>query len=111
MSAGDYSIGSENWPGLAKVMEECGEVIQVAGKIIAADGRAIRWNMDETADSPSPLTERLADEVADTHAALLFLIETNHLDTDRINARANRKLAMFRQWHADNRDPSGVVPS
>lgn len=98
MTAGDYSIGSAKWPGLAKVMEECGEVIQVAGKLIAAGGRNTHWDQ-AASGSPTPLTGRLEDEIADTHAALLFLIETNRLDADRISERANRKLKMFRGWH------------
>lgn len=105
MSTGDYSIGSRKWPGLAKVMEECGEVIQIAGKIIAADGRDLHWDMTADADAPwSPLASRLTDEIADTTAAILFLIETNQLNADRINLRANAKLAQFRKWHATNRD-------
>ncbi len=38
MSAGPYSVGSDNWPGLAKAMEECGEFVQAAAKIIAMGG-------------------------------------------------------------------------
>lgn len=101
MSAGDYSIGSRNWPGLAKLTEEAGEVIQVAGKIIAANGETEHWDM--TGTDVSMLAERLEDELADVTAAIVFLTEHNPLlDTGRINTRANEKLALFRQWHADN---------
>lgn len=28
----DYAIGSKKWPGLTKLIEEAGEVLQVVGK-------------------------------------------------------------------------------
>jgi NTP pyrophosphatase (non-canonical NTP hydrolase) len=105
MSAGPYSIGSQKWPGLAKLMEECGEVTQVVGKIIAAGGQNIHW------DSDVALTARLENEIADVTAAIVFLTETNGLDATRISERANRKLKLFRGWHTENQDPSGVAPS
>lgn len=94
MSAGDYSIGSAKWPGLAKIMEECGEVIQVGAKIIAANGEDIHWQNDLS------LTGQLADEIADVTAAIVFITENNpQLNTDQITARASRKLKIFREWH------------
>lgn len=36
---GDYSLGSTHFPGLSKVVEEGGEVLEVLGKIIASGGK------------------------------------------------------------------------
>lgn len=94
MTAGPYSIGSDRWPGLAKLAEECGEVIQVIGKIIAANGESAHWD-------GSDLRERLEDEIADMRAAAAFLIEYSGLDRDRVISRATDKQAMFEHWHLD----------
>ena len=94
MSAGDYSIGSAKWPGIAKLMEECGEAIQVGAKLIAANGEDIHWQNDLS------LTGQLEDEIADVAAAITFITEANpQLDVDRINARGARKIQLFRTWH------------
>jgi NTP pyrophosphatase (non-canonical NTP hydrolase) len=95
MTAGPYSIGSDHWPGLAKAAEECAEVIQAAGKIIAAGGDGQHWD-------GSDLRARLEDEIADTRAALRFLEVENLLDEGRIMNRAADKLALFRAWHAEH---------
>lgn len=29
-----FSIGSKRWPGISKLIEECGEVLQIAGKLM-----------------------------------------------------------------------------
>lgn len=99
MTAGPYSIGSDRWPGLAKVAEECGEVIQVAGKIIAANGESAHWD-------GSDLRRRLEDEIADLRAAADFLILRNGLDEDRIRHRAGDKLVLFEGWHREHGDGS-----
>lgn len=102
MTAGPYSIGSGCWPGLAKVAEECAEVIQVAGKVIAAGGEAAHWD-------GSDLRERLEDELADVQAAIWFVTEQNRLDDDRMQRRAEGKLALFRRWHAEHADGSAQL--
>jgi NTP pyrophosphatase (non-canonical NTP hydrolase) len=94
MSEGPYSIGSDHWPGLAKAMEECGELVQAAAKIMASGGEDTHWD-----GQGSPFT-RLEDEIADVRAALLFLIEVNPvLDRRQVETRTARKLALFRAWH------------
>lgn len=35
--SGDFSIGGTLWPGLSKLIEECGEVLQVGGKLIGME--------------------------------------------------------------------------
>ena len=97
MTAGPYSIGSGHWAGLAKVIEECGEVIQAAGKVIAANGDGRHWD-------GSDLRQRLEDELADAQAAIAFTIDMNGLDSERMLNRTADKLAMFRQWHREHSD-------
>jgi NTP pyrophosphatase (non-canonical NTP hydrolase) len=102
VTAGDYSIGSENWPGLGKVIEECGEVIQEAAKLIAVGGEDMpHW------DGKGTTVGRLEDELGDARAAIAFLLEFNPLlDQQRIADRVMTKLALFRRWHAENADYS-----
>ena len=101
MTAGPYSIGSGHWPGLAKAAEECGEVIQACGKLIAANGEGRHWD-------GSDLRVRLEDEVADAQAAFRFVIERNDLDAARILERSEAKLALFRGWHAEHADGTAL---
>jgi hypothetical protein len=89
---GEFSIGGELWPGLSKLLEECGEVGQVAGKIIGAEGRHDHWD-------GSHLPSRLADELADLEAAILFVKQHNALP-DRA-ARVGEKLVLFNKWHRE----------
>lgn len=87
-----YSIGSQHCPGLSKLIEEAGEVQQVAGKIIGFGSLGVHWD-------GSDLRQRLEDEIADCIAATDFVVEVNNLDWDRIEARRRAKLATFRGWH------------
>jgi hypothetical protein len=65
----DGAIGSGVWPGLSKLVEECGEVLQVAGKVLAfPDG--------DHPDGES-VSARLSKETADLAAAIEFLLEAN----------------------------------
>lgn len=94
MTEGPYSIGSDQWPGLAKAMEECGELIQAAAKIMASGGEDTHWD-----GQGSPFT-RLEDEIADVRAAIAFLLQVNPvLDQRQVEARTAFKLDRFRGWH------------
>ena len=99
VTACPYSIGSGRWPGLAKLAEECGEVIQVIGKIIAANGESAHWDGTD-------LRQRLEDEIADMQAAAAFLVTHSGLDSGRVTSRAAGKLTMFEHWHRDGVDGS-----
>jgi len=101
-TAGPYSIGSGHWPGLAKVAEECAEVIQVVGKIIAANGEPAHWD-------GSDLRARLEDEIADARAAMQFVVTENGLDANRMADRTAAKIGLFRGWHAGHTDGSAQV--
>ena len=94
--AGPFSIGQNVWPGLAKLAEECGEVVQIIAKLIATGGRTDHW-------SGLDLRVELENEMADVRAALAFVAAHNpDLDVDRINGRVARKTALFVQWHGGN---------
>ena len=56
--SGDFSIGSDVWSGISKLIEEAGEVTQVCGKLIAIAGASEHWDGTD-------LRERLEDEIAD----------------------------------------------
>lgn len=90
--SGDFSIGSDLWPGISKLIEECGEVQQVAGKLIASHGAVNHWD-------GTNLKERLESELGDLQAAIRFVIERNALDVVAIEKRRIEKLMLFEQWH------------
>lgn len=77
--------------GLAKLVEEAGEVLQVVGKIEqVGDIDAQHWSGD--------LRRMLTDEVGDLYAALAFVRAKHNLDGLEIWERRCVKLALFEQW-------------
>lgn len=93
---GPYSIGSDTWPGLGKVAEETGELLQVIGKLLASGGDAYHWD-------GSNLKERIEDEMADVVAAIEFALCVNpQIDMRKVHARASRKQNQFMTWHFDS---------
>jgi NTP pyrophosphatase (non-canonical NTP hydrolase) len=93
---GPYSIGADKWNGLSKLIEECGEVIQVAGKIIGASGAEEHWD-------GSNLPQRLLEELGDLQAAIFFI--TAHYDHTlacaKVRVRAIEKFTKFEEWNED----------
>lgn len=89
---GPYSMGGATWPGISKLVEEAGEVCQVAGKLLGTGGAVEHWD-------GSNLRERLQEEIADLMAACQFVIDANGLDAGVVRARAALKLEIFNQWH------------
>jgi NTP pyrophosphatase (non-canonical NTP hydrolase) len=87
-----YCIGSGTWNGLSKLIEECGEVQQVAGKIIGAEGK------DRHFDGTN-LRVRLESELGDLLAAIQFMIHHNDLDAHRIGMQRSKKLKIFEKWN------------
>ena len=94
--AGNYGIGSTCWPGLAKVLEESGELGQVLGKIMGSDGRTEYWDGTD-------LRVGLCEEIADLEAALLFFKDKNltQEERDEVRSRTFRKFEQFLHWHQD----------
>jgi NTP pyrophosphatase (non-canonical NTP hydrolase) len=81
-----------NADGLTKLMEECGELIQVAAKKSA-------YPNGEHPDGAGDLNERLEQEIADVMAACHFVTQTWNLDASNIDARMEKKYLRFRMWH------------
>ena len=92
----DYAVGSDRWPGISKLIEEAGEVIQVAGKLLATGGAVDHWH-------GTNLRDRLIDEMGDLLAAVEFVAHVNKVEAD-VMARAADKLHIFRQWHRDEQE-------
>lgn len=92
-----FEIGAQKWPGLSKLVEECGEVLQVVGKIIATRGDTKHW------DGGPPLDERLLDEMADLMAAIQFVSTHNFTRSQvfELHKRATVKFDRFMRWHED----------
>lgn len=88
-----FSIGSTVCPGLSKLIEECGEVLQVAGKLIATGGTNEHWD-------GSHLHRRMHDELADLIAAITFYAMNNGVNQKSLTQRAENKIEQFREWHA-----------
>lgn len=68
-----FCFGTDIWPGLAKLAEECDELTQIAAKIIAYP------DFDIHPDGGN-LKERLTEELADVAAISLFVIEHARLN-------------------------------
>lgn len=84
----DGAIGSEVWPGLCKLIEECGETLQVAGKLLAYP----------TGGHPdgTDIIERIGHETADLYAVIQFFVDVNpHFDDPAWDARYREKLRRF----------------
>jgi len=84
------AIGSDVWPGAAKLMEELGELQQVFGKLIAYP--------DVLHPDGSDLAARLAEEIADVMAATSFFLDHNDLP-EGIESRTRAKVGRFNGWH------------
>jgi len=80
--------------GLAKLIEECGELIQVAGKLLA-------YPNGKHPDGAGCLHLRLEAELADVAAASSFVIGHYHLDEDHIESRTVAKFLQYAAWHHD----------
>jgi NTP pyrophosphatase (non-canonical NTP hydrolase) len=96
-----FAIGDEEWPGLSKLAEECGEVLQVIGKLMGTRGEEIHWDGQN-------LTESLLDEMADLRAAIDFVLEHNPFTGEqkaKYYQRYSKKMELFEDWHAHEDPP------
>jgi NTP pyrophosphatase (non-canonical NTP hydrolase) len=89
--SGDFSIGSNRWPGISKLIEECNEVGQVCGKLIGSSGEIMHWD-------GTNLKDRLEGELGDVLAAIDFVSQYCGLNKVRIADRRAFKFARFRRW-------------
>lgn len=78
--------------GLTKLTEECGELIQAASKAMA-------YPLDvEHPDGKGDLAVRIAEEMGDVQAAIIFTANKLGLDKNRILDQTKMKLRIFNQW-------------
>lgn len=91
-----FAIGSPDWPGLGKLMEEAGEVIQIGGKLLGTGGEIAHWD-------GSNLRERIMEELGDLRAAIQFFMEQNmtKAEMDHVRRRSLNKQGIFLGWHED----------
>lgn len=89
-------FGDKKWPGLAKLNEECGEVVQVCGKLIQTGGKKKHW-------SGADLKHDLREELADTLASIGFVLGTSFSEEDLeyVMDRAEQKIDLFIKWHLE----------
>lgn len=86
--------------GVAKLIEECGELQQILGKKLAY------WYTDEHPDGAGPISKRIEQEMGDVLAAIEFCAEMLGLDRLRIELRRAGKRDLFGTWQEqlDNND-------
>ena len=92
-----FQFACPRWPGLAKLAEECGEVVQVIGKIIGTGG-TMTFRDGQTIDR-----SRLVEGIADLEAILGFVAE--HAFTEAEKAASVRRqiqnAARFERWRTE----------
>lgn len=81
----------EHWKGIGKLIEEAGELQQVAGK-------AIPFPLEDHPDGKGPVRERFIEECADMYAILDYFCEVNGLPVHTIDERRNEKYIKFCTW-------------
>jgi hypothetical protein len=87
-----FAFPDEIWPGLAKLVEECGKVMQVAGKLMMVHGNNQHWDGD--------IRARMLEELADLRAASVFLLAHNFSEWEQqeFMQRVGQKLTKFDEW-------------
>lgn len=94
-----FAIGDQDLPGLSKLTEEAGELLQVVGELMAVHGMTKGWDGTD-------LRARLVAELADISAAIHFVINKalTAKEARTLMARFRDKYAKFEQWHAEQGD-------
>lgn len=91
-----FAIGDQELPGISKLTEEAGELLQIVGKLMAVHGASKGWD-------GSDLRKNFVLELGDLCAAVQFVIgraltvEEVRLLRDRIR----EKFALFEKWHQE----------
>jgi NTP pyrophosphatase (non-canonical NTP hydrolase) len=88
--------------GLVKLVEECGELVQVAAKKMALDD----FDSWEHWDGVGDLKERLEEEIADVQAAMSVVIAKFDLDQEKIFERIAKKIELFLYWDGGGKETS-----
>lgn len=90
-----FAFGDDEWPGLAKLAEESGELLSVVGRLMATHGRRVHFD-------GSDLGTSFLRELADLRAASDFVFD--HLSPDErstVTRLAEGKLRLFQRWHQE----------
>jgi NTP pyrophosphatase (non-canonical NTP hydrolase) len=92
-----FAFGSKTWPGLAKLCEECGEVVQIVGKLMMVKGWAKHWSGN--------LRMKLIEEMGDVLAAIKFVKLYCLTPEERaaLVRRENEKFEKFCRWHDEEK--------
>jgi len=77
--------------GLVKLMEECGELIEVAAKRLSVLPSVVHYDGFN-------LDDRLVEEMSDVLAAMAFVTKELRLREQEIYAKAEMKLALYEKW-------------
>lgn len=95
-----FAFGDKEWPGLAKLNEESGELVQVIGKLMMTHGERGYWGGVD-------LRRRLIEEMADLIAAADFVAAHALTLQERadLTARVMEKRALFERWHEEQSSP------
>lgn len=88
---------------LAFGVEEAATVMCV-GKLMMTGGAREHWD-------GSDLIERLQEEVGDLSAAVVFVTRWAGLDQSAILERTKAKIALFEQWHVEQRQAEATTAS
>lgn len=91
-----YNFGDRKWPGLSKVLEECGEVSQVLAKLVGSNG-----NLDYF--GKGSLEDKIVEELGDLHAAITWFIQHNDISAKKVARRSQEKQAKYTKWHNGGR--------
>jgi hypothetical protein len=104
-----FAFSDKDWPGIAKLIEECGELQEVLplvilmkslgklsqtqGKLVMIQGGTDHWSGN--------LRKALIEEMADVVAAIQFVGEHNLGKRERkmIATRVKNKIKRFEKWH------------
>lgn len=106
-----FAFSDKEWPGVAKLVEECGELaevlaptlllsaigklLQTQGKLIMIAGGTDHWSGD--------LRKAMVEEIADVEAAIDF-VKAHSLKKKEVGTIARRramKLRKFERWHGN----------
>ena len=98
-----FAFGDNEWPGLAKLNEGSGELVQVIGKLMMTHGSSKYW---EGVD----LRQRLIEEMADQAAAIDFVSDhvLTPVEATRFVECMKQKRTLFELWHREQAEPVRV---
>jgi len=90
-----FAFGDDEWPGLAKLAEESGEVLAVIGRLMATHGERVHFD-------GSDLRTSLLRELADLRAASDFVLGSLSPDErGMVTELSEDKLRLFQHWHRE----------